>query len=281
MKKFPRTEVGDISLPRMIIGTNWFVGYSHTSPAKDHYIKKEIYNVNNIADVLEVYLAAGINAIMAILEEDSVLLNAIKEAEQRTGEKMIKITTPIINVNNNEKARSQVEKLFDSSAEIGADICMPHHSSVEQLVDKRLEKIKRIDDYTKMIRDRDMIPGLSAHMPEIIKYADKNDNDIETYIQIYNAYGFLMQLEVEWVNKIIQKAKKPVMTIKPMAAGRISPFVAFNFVWNTIRSQDMVTVGAMTPEEAREDIEISLAALEKRNADIKGRSTPSQKTVMR
>ncbi|MGQ9455249.1 MAG: hypothetical protein ACUVRS_10050 [Armatimonadota bacterium] len=32
MNKFPRTQVGGLSVPRMIIGTNWFFGYSHCTP---------------------------------------------------------------------------------------------------------------------------------------------------------------------------------------------------------------------------------------------------------
>ena len=35
MNEFPRTIVGGISMPRLIVGTNWFLGYSHTSLAKD------------------------------------------------------------------------------------------------------------------------------------------------------------------------------------------------------------------------------------------------------
>jgi hypothetical protein len=36
--EFPRTMVGGVSLPRLLIGTNWFLGYSHTSLAKDKFI---------------------------------------------------------------------------------------------------------------------------------------------------------------------------------------------------------------------------------------------------
>ena len=122
-----------------------------------------------------------------------------------------------------------------------------------------------------MIRENGMIPGLSAHMPEIITYADQNGYDVETYIQIYNASGFLMQIEVETVNRIIWEAKKPVLTIKPMAAGHLNPFVGLTFVWNTIRPQDMVAVGCMTPGEAEEVIEYSLAAIEHRRANVSGR----------
>ena len=54
------------------------------------------------------------------------------------------------------------------------------------------------------------------------------------------------------------------MTIKSMAAGRTTPFVGLNFNWATIRDCDMVTVGCFSEAEAREDIEISFAALERR-----------------
>ena len=58
------------------------------------------------------------------------------------------------------------------------------------------------------------------------------------------------------------------MTIKPMAAGRTTAFVGLNFSWATIRDCDMVTVGCFNENEAREDIEISLAALERRVAAL-------------
>ena len=35
--------------------------------------------------------------------------------------------------------------------------------------------------------------------------------------------GFLMQIEVDWMQRMIRNAKKPVMTIKPMAAGQAPP----------------------------------------------------------
>ena len=46
-----------------------------------------------------------------------------------------------------------------------------------------------------------MIPGLSTHMPETPIYADESGLDVDTYISIYNAMGFLMQIEVDWVQR--------------------------------------------------------------------------------
>ena len=40
---FPRTTVEGVSLSRMIIGTNWMLGWSHTSPAADHQIKRKFH----------------------------------------------------------------------------------------------------------------------------------------------------------------------------------------------------------------------------------------------
>lgn len=279
-KKFPRTEVAGKSLSRMIIGTNWILGYSHTSPAADQMIKRRNGKAEAIIDMFEVFLDKGVDTIMAPFAGNQHLINAVKEAEDRTGKEMIIIDTPIINVDNNPAARKEAEEVIAVSKEIGATFCLPHHSSVEQLVNKNKKVIDRLPDYLKMIRDHDMIPGLSCHMPELIIYSDLNEYDVQTYIQLYNCMGFLMQVEVEYIHNVIWNAKKPVMTIKSMAAGRVSPFVGLTFSWSTIRQSDMVTVGCMTPEEATEDIEISLAAIERRSPHLEGRNSPKKTEIM-
>ena len=272
---FPRTTVAGISLSRMIIGTNWILGWSHTSPAADHQIKRKFHCGEAAYPMLKTFLDRGIDTIMGPLQQEAVMQEAVEYAQDKSGKKLILIDTPIINVDDNEAARREAQATIRRSKAAGAQFCLIHHSSAEQLVNKNKHQLTRIDDYTDMIRQEGMIPGLSAHMPELILYPDENGYDIETYIQIYNAMGFLMQVEVETVASIIHNAKKPVMTIKPMAAGRCSPFVGLNFVWNTIRECDMVTVGCFDAEEAEEDIEISLAALERRLPNIEKRSSPN------
>jgi hypothetical protein len=278
---FPRTEVSGVSLSRMIIGTNWILGYSHTSPAADCLIRRRNDTAEAIVPMLEVFLKNGIDTIMGPFAGNQLLMDGIKAAEDRTGKGMIIIDTPIINVDDNEAARKEAEAVIKLSKKSGATFCFPHHSSAEQLVNKNKMSIERLPDYLKMVRDQGMIPGLSAHMPELIIYSDLNEYDVQSYIQIYNCAGFLMQVEVEYIHKVIWGSKKPVMTIKPMAAGRVSPFVGLSFAWHTIRPCDMVTVGCLTPEEAAEDIEISLAALENRPPLLEGRSSPNKTAIMK
>ena len=276
MQEFPRTTVGGVSLSRMLIGTNWLLGWSHTSASADAQIKRRYDSAQAFKPVLEAYLRHGVDSIMAPFGASPELMEAIRDTEQKMGREILLIDTPTLNVDDNPQARREAEQTVKESARRGAKFCLLHHSCAEQLVDKNKGVIRRLDDYTKMIRDAGMIPGLSAHMPELIVYSDQNGYDVETYIQIFNCMGFLMQVEIETVASIIQNAKKPVMTIKSMAAGRCSPYVGLTFSWNAIREKDMVTVGAFDPQEAEEDIEISLAAIEHRFPDLEKRSSPNQ-----
>ena len=280
-KQFPRTTVGGISLPRMIIGCNWISGFSHKSAAGDTLIRRTHSCPESAADILSTFLEAGVDAMLGLFGVDGNLREAVNLAEERTNRKMIIMDEPIINMDDSPMARHEAELEIKACAHRGATFCLPLHSCVEQLVNKNTETMERLPDYLSMIRDAGMIPGLSAHMPEVIQYADKNGYDVETYIQIFNCMGFLMQVEIESVAKIIHAAKKPVLTIKPCAAGRTTPYVGLNFSFNAIRPQDMVCIGCFNANEAAEDIEYAYAAIERRLPDVSSRNSPLQTSVVK
>lgn len=270
---FPRTIVGGVSLSRLVIGTNWFLGYSHQTPAKDCAIKAR-HNRETIASILEAFIAEGIDTIMGPVSP--LLGDALEEAEQRTGRKIIRILTPSFRILPEDEDENSPEEALDAAKAMGATFCLPHQCVTDRLTDRMHFTIRDLDKYTAMIRERGMIPGLSTHTPEAIVFADSRNYDVETYIQLYNQAGFLMQVEVDWVMRIINNAAKPVITIKPFAAGRISPAVALPFVWNTIREQDLVAVGTTTADEAKEVIAMSLDILAGRAPGVKLQETRSK-----
>ena len=92
---FPRTSVAGLSLSRLIVGTNWFLGYSHYSVAKDKFIKNT-QTRDKIADILEVYLDSGIDTIMGPMLP--LLSDAVQEAQQRSGKEIQLILTPWFNI---------------------------------------------------------------------------------------------------------------------------------------------------------------------------------------
>lgn len=276
MDLFPRTTVGTASLSRLVIGTNWFFGYSHTSAAKDKFIK-DLQTRKRIADILEVFFSSGVDTIIG--GGGPVLLDAMKEAEDRTGRKGILINTPTFNILPGGDPGEEPEVVFDRVAASGATICMPHQCVTDALVDRMHREIRQLERYTRLMRERGLIPGLSTHMPETVLLADQTGADIETYIQIYNAAGFLMQVETDWVMRVIRNAEHPVLTIKPLAAGRLIPPVGLAFVWNTIRPCDMVAIGTTTPDEAREVIDLSLDFLERRLPEHELQRTRSKRLL--
>lgn len=273
MKEFPRTTIGGISVSRMVAGTNWFLGYSHTSAAKDDFIK-DFQTRDRIADVLEVFLASGVDTVMG--PPHPLLLEGVEEAQQRAGRKVILMLTPTFNIHPDGPADQEPEAVIAACQKMGATFCMPHQQVTDTLLDRSRRKIRGIEQYTALIRQYGMLPGLSTHLPETVTFCDENHYDIETYIQIYNAAGFMMPIEVDWELRIIQNALKPVTTIKPLAAGRLIPLVGLCFVWNTLREQDLVTIGTTTPNEAREVIELSLDFLERRMPDNRLQYTRSK-----
>ena len=282
--EFPRTLVGGVSLPRLIIGTNWFLGYSHTSLAKDKFIK-DLQTRERIVKVIKAFVERGVDAVMGPLSP--LLEESVTEAEQQTGQHLIRIYTPAFSLAETASASlgkipendDSAEAVFDRCAAYNATFCLPHQCVTDALLDRRAGVIRDLGIYTRLIRERGMIPGLSTHMPESVIYADKMNADVETYIQIYNAAGFLMQVEADWVMRVINEAQKPVMTIKPLAAGKLLPVVGLAFVWNTIRSQDMVVIGTTTPDEAREVIDISLDLLERRAPEYELQATRSKNSL--
>lgn len=276
MNVFPRTTVGGVSVSRLIVGTNWFLGYSHTSLAKDNFIKA-YQTRERIAAVIETFLAAGVDTVMG--PASPLLIDAVRLAEQRAGKKVILVLTPAFSLALDCAAADSPQAAFDFCQQAGATFCLPHQCVTDALIDRRAGVIRDIDSYTKLIRERGMVPGLSTHMPEAVVYADKQNADIETYIQLYNAAGFLMQVEVDWVMKVIREAKKPVMTIKPLAAGKILPPVGLAFVWATLRDCDMVTIGTTTADEAKECVELSLGFLERRGSTVQLQETRSKKSL--
>jgi len=273
---FPRTTVGGVSVPRLIVGSNWMLGYSHTSGAKDRLIKEMFDTPKKVADVVEVFARAGCNAFMSM--HDEFVEEAMQEVEQRTGAEMIRIATPSYGKWGDPDTWKPA---VDKAKSLGAAFCVPHQC----VTDMRLDVMNRclhpqLVDHLAYVREMGMVPGLSSHTPNSIVCSDACGADVETYIQPYNAAGFLCEYETDWMQRIIGEAKKPVMTIKPLAAGRLLPPTGLSFVWNTLRDSDMVTIGTMSKYEAEEVIELSLAILEKRRADVELQTTRSKKALV-
>ncbi len=239
---------------------------------------REAVDARRIADILEVAMKAGVDTLYGMRPEPK-LIEGVAEAEQRTGRKCILIAIPTFPTGEDAASQGEIERIVDQYAALGVSICMPHQATTDAFVNRRTRTLTGIEPILAAIRKAGMVPGLSTHMPETPIYADNTGLDVATYIQIYNAAGFLMQIEVDWVQRMIWNAGKPVITIKPLAAGRLPPLVGLAFSWATLRPIDMVCVGVMTPYEVEEVIELSLSVLEQRAPHIELQESRSKSSL--
>ncbi|GAB4565525.1 MAG: hypothetical protein Kow0047_16170 [Anaerolineae bacterium] len=249
---FPTTQLENLEITRLICGTNGFLGYSHFSAARDRWIR-EYFTVERIAEVIARFAELGVNAVMGPLNDK--LIAALEQVERHTGVSMIYIATP---------GGHTVEEVIEGvrqSAEAGAKVCMPHQMYTDTHLIPAETRIEGIEPILAEIRRLGMIPGLSTHRPETIIVCDKAGYDVATYIQPYNASGFLCQVETDWIGKVIRGTPKPVMCIKPLGAGRILPPTGLNFVYSTCKPTDMVVIGTMNVYEAEEDVRLALEIL--------------------
>jgi len=209
---FPTTRIENLELSRLIVGTNWFLGFSHYSAAKDRWLKGHM-TLERIVEVMCVFARNGINAVMSI--QGPTMKEAIRRVREETGVEMHWICTP---------SGESVEDLMpgiEESAEMGAKICMPHQHWTDGNMIVNQKRIIGLGKVTERIRELGMIPGLSTHRPETVVVADSAGYDVATYTQMYNAIGFLCQVETDWIARVINKTEKPVMCIKPLAGGKV------------------------------------------------------------
>jgi hypothetical protein len=143
MTEFPRTMVAGVSLPRLLIGSNWFLGYSHTSHAKDKFIK-ELQSRERIAKILAVFMEYGVDAVMYPLSPH--MEQAIRDAEEQAGRPITRIITPGFNLLPGGPPEDEPPAVFDRCRELGATFCLPHQCVTDALLDRLHGHIRDIDN---------------------------------------------------------------------------------------------------------------------------------------
>ena len=153
-ENFPRTKIANLSVSRMIIGTNNVLGGSHRTKARDMHIKGLFKDSESAACLIESYLDHGVDTIIGCITEAPFLVDGIKLAQDRRGQKIYYIQLGIFDVSDTAAARQEAEAYMKFCRSNGCDIFMPLHTCVEELLNKHTRKIDRIGDYTDMIRNQ-------------------------------------------------------------------------------------------------------------------------------
>jgi len=268
MPAMPTTSIGGLQVSRLVLGSNPFFGFSHKSAAQDTWLKR-YFTDERIYEIMLVCAQLGINLFVSSPQPRFAALR--RRLEQETGFHMNWACTPGCG------SHDQMQQEMDTLVEWGVEICLPHTSWTEANLRVGEREVAGMEQMCKEIRQRGMIPGSSTHRPEVLPIAAERGYDLETFILPLNVLGFLCPFEVEWQGRIIRQCPKPVIVIKPLAAGRLTPEPGLTFVYQHIKPEDTVAIGVLSPEELREDAALALALMAGQQANQQLSSTRSKK----
>ena len=247
------TNIGGIEVSRLMIGSNSFHGFSHFSAARDNWLKKH-FTPERILEVMCFCANEGLNVTIAGLNKKYVEIH--QQVEKETGVHINYIATPGGN------SLAELKLAIDEAADLGCEFCWPHTSWTDARVLVAENRIHEGPEALEYIIKKGMIPGWSTHRPETVAISDSANYPVAGYVQIFNSIGFLCAIETDWQRNVIRNAAKPVVSIKPLGAGRIMPPTGFQYVYSNIKPVDTVAIGLLSVEEAREDIEIARQCIE-------------------
>lgn len=256
--KVPMTLIGGIEISRIVCGSNPFFGYSHFSAARDAWMRRH-FELPRIVEVLAKCAEYGINCVIS--GPSPVMREAIQDLERQTGYHMKWICSPGM-------AGVDISDDIKRCADWGVEICTPHTSWTDARLQISENRIEGLEPCLELIRSLGMATGLSTHRPEAIVIGDSTGYDLDTYIQPFNVIGFLCSVETDWVARVIRGTPKPVICIKPLAAGRVMPEPGLGYVLRNCKPNDTVAIGFMSVEEVEEDVKIALALMESGQAEV-------------
>ena len=222
---------GNISdLPGLMLGTSPFIGAGQFGSKSLDYRRRFFDNPDNMTRLFVHSASLGVKAVQLIGYQP--LVAALMKAEEISGDFFVAVTIPRGDFASNLDLVSPLEPEFVS---VHAQFCD--------------ENDARLNEWIDMIRDAGAKPAASTHSPgSTIPLLD--DMGFEAYLAPVNTVGYGMEPDVESTLKALERTRKKVLAIKPLAAGKLSPEKSvFEYIY---RYADSIAVGITSEEEMEE-----------------------------
>jgi len=245
MDSFPAIEIEGVRVPKALIGINSLFGWSHTSGGRDEWIRK-YFTTQRVAELFAHCIKLGMYGVLGPVYPK--LHDAIKMAEDMTGQKMIFVSTTF-------GGRETTDQQAKTLKEVGSPICCIHGGWTDRWEVKD-GKLDGFEKYLGMIRDAGIIPGVACHNVDRLKMVDQGGYDCAVFVTPVNKMGFYMNPSREAALEAIGNCSKPVIAIKPLASGRFDEGRVKEWLkWTSdAKGVSAMVVGFMSEEEASEDI---------------------------
>lgn len=247
-------RIGDLSLSRVLCGTNAFFGRSHFSAARDaEYAER--FDDQSIERAIEHGLGLGMNTVEGSASQRlSAIIARLRQRRQEdvlfVGSTRIDETSPV---------RSHQQKLALLIAE-RASVCVIHSQYVEPAgSDIPPAGLGRMVD---AIHDAGLLAGVSVHRVGVVTACERSGYGIDVYLFPLNLSGFVYpgyggrETPQERAD-LVRGTAKPFVLMKALGAGRIPPDEGLQFVAENCKPTDAVSLGFGSQAEMDETIELA------------------------
>lgn len=247
-------RVGPLELSRVVCGSNPFNARSHFSAARDaEYAAR--FTAEAVDRVLRRALDLGLNAYENSASERA--WDAVERVRRATGRTLHFVGSTRIDETSGMKSLDQkLRFLLDRKAEV----CIIHAQHAEK--HWRGDEIPGLARMLEEIHAHGLLAGVSAHRIATVELCERKGYAIDAYLFPINATGFVYPgydggETPEQRAELVRAIPKPFILMKTLAAGRIPPGEALQFVAESIKPTDLVSIGVGSVEELEETVQIA------------------------
>jgi hypothetical protein len=284
----PRGKVGNVSISRLIIGGNLIGGWAHSRDLM--YASKLFTSYNNeakIFETLDLAQACGINTIQI---DPSAWATVLKYNNARTSKVQ---TIPCIHIlPDMAKMKDEIKLRIDQ----GATMLYLHGGDVDNFMNHG-GKIDVVGKIVDLIKAQGVPGGVGGHSLNMVKACEEAKVNADFYVKTYHTDRYWSatpdkhRKEYDWMEAhagdhnanndnmwcnnpeetavYMEKVEKPWFAFKVMAAGAITPRMAFPSAYRA--GADFIIAG-MFDFQVETDVKIAIESIQK----VRSRKRPWQ-----
>jgi hypothetical protein len=233
----PTVDFCGLTVTRLIIGANPFVGYSHQNPQRDQAMR-DYYTIDKIRETWTRAEAAGINT-MITNNTDPKVMQAVREYLADGGKLQW-----IAQVN----VKTEMEMDIREAVELGCKAIYFHGALGDETYSR--QDIETLHGWCDCVRKYGIPAGVAGHDPRVHHWV--NSYDIADFHvvcffncgSLHNGQGDKFRLsDIVPAAEAVRAIKRPCIAYKILGAGRIDPKMAFEYAFSSIKCTDVVNVG--------------------------------------
>lgn len=252
-------QFGNLTLSRLILGSNPFSGFSHQGVERDRAMR-HYFTTDQIKATFRQAEAFGITTLCA--RSDHHVMRLLLEYWDEGGTlQWLAQTCPELGT---------IQRGIQNAINGGAKACYIHGGVMDNLLANN--KLDELPECIDTIRNAGLIAGVAGHNPRVFEWAEEH-LDVDFYMccyynptsrdtvaeHVHGAAEWFLDEDRQRMVKVIGPLSKPAIHYKVMAAGRNQPEEAFAFAARHLRKNDAVCVGVFpkdNPEMLAEDARI-------------------------